>query len=608
MFCRKCGKEVDTSWTVCPYCEKRLGDVNEGKQEESQNVPEQINSPENNFGAIPDETDTKIKTDFTIGNSKITGRLVLKVLALIAIVCFFCPLYMISCAGREIGTLNGLDLTLGFELMDQPMDGNLAYGVLLLLPIINMCFAFVNEKKLKVDELQQVFRGASYGNAICSGTTLLYVWYITASLQSAAEETALEIVSQPAVAVMEAVSLAGLIIGIYLAYLVEPREKKGKKSNPHIVKLKCVGKAFGGSVILLIVCMLPFGDSQSQIPNSDDYLQEEQIEEEKKPSLSGVDMEDLLEVSKEDIEEFGFEVTDQEASACNGDVRIQYDDSEIIKIVIEGESDEMPSFHDVTIGITAEEAAVKLSDTYQKTPEEALTFLNLDEARKIQLEAENGSVFRITYLVMSDEEVEMARLQAESDEYIFLDSDKRYLSEEEVRSAEVDKLRIGRNEIFARHGVIFKSEDLQAYFAGQSWYNGTVLVDNFNSETSFNDFEKKNVELIKKVEDAVNGVNSSRGIDTSLIQEYCNDVGYYGQMSNAYIYFGDINGNQIEITLADEMSIIDWYTGTIIDSNTVEFMSGGCSQTIHFNGNYSFTITGNPGVIDLSGDYFINAG
>lgn len=606
MFCHNCGKEVKEEWRVCPQCGARLGDTNERKQEGSQNVSEQANSPEYNSEAVPDEMDTKIKTDFTIGNSKITGRLILKVLALITIVCFFCPLYMISCAGRELGTINGLDLTLGFELMDQPLDGNLAYGVLLILPIINMCFAFVNEKKIKADEMQQVLRAASYGNAICSGTMLIYVWYMTASLQSAAEETALGIVPQPAVAIMEAVSLAGFVIGTYLAYLAEPREKKGKKSNPHIVKLKCIGKAFAGSVILLIVCMLPFGDGQNQIPNSDDYLQEEQTEE-KEPGLSGVDMEDLLEVSMEDIEELGFEVTDQEAVACNGDVCIQYDDSEIIKIVIEGEPDEMPSFHDVTIGMEGGEAAVKLSDTYQETPEEALTFLNLDEAGKIQLEAENGSVFRITYLAMSDEEVEMARLQAESDEYIFPDSDKRYLSDEEVRSVSAEELRIGRNEIFARHGAIFESEDLQVYFSERPWYSGKIPVSEINLETEFNDFEKRNIELIKSIENETGGAQQSN-IDTSFIAGYVAEAGYYSADSGLYIYIDQVNGNQVDFMLADEMSVLDWFTGTIVDKNTMQYSGEQGNITIKFNGNYSFKVTGNIGEFILDGTYYINAG
>ena len=85
-------------------------------------------------------------------------------------------------------------------------------------------------------------------------------------------------------------------------------------------------------------------------------------------------------------------------------------------------------------------------------------------------------------------------------EFVFPDSDKRYLTEEEVRSVDVELLSVGRNEIFARHGYIFKTENLQEYFESTSWYEGTVPGDQFNSEKEFNNYEKKNVELIKKVE------------------------------------------------------------------------------------------------------------
>ena len=69
-----------------------------------------------------------------------------------------------------------------------------------------------------------------------------------------------------------------------------------------------------------------------------------------------------------------------------------------------------------------------------------------------------------------------------------------------MRSVDVELLSVGRNEIFARHGYIFKTENLQEYFESTSWYEGTVPGDQFNSEKEFNNYEKKNVELIKKVE------------------------------------------------------------------------------------------------------------
>ena len=108
------------------------------------------------------------------------------------------------------------------------------------------------------------------------------------------------------------------------------------------------------------------------------------------------------------------------------------------------------------------------------------------------------------------------------EEYVFPDSDKKYLSEDEVRSITAEDMMIGRNEIFARHGYIFQDEGLKAYFESMSWYEGTVPSDQFNYETVFNDFEKKNVELIKRIEDEVNGTNQANAEQQQAINDAYN--------------------------------------------------------------------------------------
>ena len=60
-----------------------------------------------------------------------------------------------------------------------------------------------------------------------------------------------------------------------------------------------------------------------------------------------------------------------------------------------------------------------------------------------------------------------------------------------------------RNEIFARHGRKFKSEDLQAYFNSKSWYTPIYEADEFTTELQnrlFNSYEKENIKQITKVE------------------------------------------------------------------------------------------------------------
>jgi hypothetical protein len=74
---------------------------------------------------------------------------------------------------------------------------------------------------------------------------------------------------------------------------------------------------------------------------------------------------------------------------------------------------------------------------------------------------------------------------------------KRYLDESDlIVYYGKDELKIMRNEIFARHGYIFKTDDLKSYFGKQSWYTPQrVNVDNLLSN-----IEKKNIATIKSAE------------------------------------------------------------------------------------------------------------
>ena len=93
---------------------------------------------------------------------------------------------------------------------------------------------------------------------------------------------------------------------------------------------------------------------------------------------------------------------------------------------------------------------------------------------------------------------------ADTKEYYFADSDSRFLKRSECQALTADELRIARNEIYARRGRLFDSEDLQAYFNAQSWYKGTTSPANFNYN-SLNDYERYNVNLMKSIEDAKRG-------------------------------------------------------------------------------------------------------
>lgn len=91
-----------------------------------------------------------------------------------------------------------------------------------------------------------------------------------------------------------------------------------------------------------------------------------------------------------------------------------------------------------------------------------------------------------------------ASSETSSSDYILPNSDKAYLTEEDVRDLGKDKLALARNEIFARHGYIFKEEPYKSYFESKSWYSKNPNFD--GSDSGLNDYEIANYKVIQNWE------------------------------------------------------------------------------------------------------------
>lgn len=91
--------------------------------------------------------------------------------------------------------------------------------------------------------------------------------------------------------------------------------------------------------------------------------------------------------------------------------------------------------------------------------------------------------------------------QVEKDStYILPDSNSRKLTKADLQGLSKEKLRLARNEIFARHGMIFGKPDLDAYFGEKSWYKPTVAYDDFYDKVEMSAIEEANIALINQVE------------------------------------------------------------------------------------------------------------
>lgn len=90
-----------------------------------------------------------------------------------------------------------------------------------------------------------------------------------------------------------------------------------------------------------------------------------------------------------------------------------------------------------------------------------------------------------------------------TNDYIFWDSNIRYLSDNEVAALSLQQLNYARNEIYARRGYIFQSQELRDYFGSKYWYYGSIPSSQFSSAV-FNAYENANIELLKRYEYAMN--------------------------------------------------------------------------------------------------------
>ena len=131
------------------------------------------------------------------------------------------------------------------------------------------------------------------------------------------------------------------------------------------------------------------------------------------------------------------------------------------------------------------------------------------------------------------------------------------LSADSVKYLPKDILRIARNEIFAKHGYIFETEDLKQFFSYKEWYKGTVKPSDWN-DSVLNECEKKNLELISKYEkeehkalDVIydNGYTKwTDGDFTITLPENWNEGSYYVTKteSTSATYYGFYSKNNVK--------------------------------------------------------------
>lgn len=104
------------------------------------------------------------------------------------------------------------------------------------------------------------------------------------------------------------------------------------------------------------------------------------------------------------------------------------------------------------------------------------------------------------------------------EEYIFKDSDKKQVRYDyELFNYSKDELELGKNEIFARYGYDFDSENLEKYFLSKSWYEKIegkkITFDELNT------YEQENVKDIDEYIKLLKEVENCKDINTVVVPD-----------------------------------------------------------------------------------------
>lgn len=123
-----------------------------------------------------------------------------------------------------------------------------------------------------------------------------------------------------------------------------------------------------------------------------------------------------------------------------------------------------------------------------------------EEDMNVDADAGEDEEADIVEEVTPEENVPQEDASALDAQYILPKSGTEKLTRADLEGLTKEQLRLARNEIYARHGMIFGVEDLDHYFATKSWYKPTISFTDFDNKVEMSIVEEQNIILIQQVE------------------------------------------------------------------------------------------------------------
>lgn len=165
-------------------------------------------------------------------------------------------------------------------------------------------------------------------------------------------------------------------------------------------------------------------------------------------------------------------------------------------------------------------------------------------------------------LETDEESIAETEMFFDESEYMLPYSNVQYLTEKDVAELSNDEIRIAINEIYARHGRAFQTEDLNEYFSSKSWYEPKYSAEEFSEieDSVLNDYEKKNIEILAAVRDG-NDTAGGTFEENWMYGSYYLDLGE-GGITAEIGYYTDTGVGYISLSGSYRDSVGE-FTGTI---------------------------------------------
>lgn len=136
--------------------------------------------------------------------------------------------------------------------------------------------------------------------------------------------------------------------------------------------------------------------------------------------------------------------------------------------------------------------------SYVSSEDQAITdYMNAQQAQAAAdtVEAEKMMVDDVQDSTSDDEEMGLKE-DSTTAAYLMPDSAERYLEVSDIEGYSHDEIQLIINEIYARHGREFHTQENIDCFSVQDWYEPVFGKSDEAIVSEFNEFEKANVELL----------------------------------------------------------------------------------------------------------------